>query len=879
MRLHISWAVMIALASCSPVMIGLDAGADAGTPDVDAGLPSCLDQHTDGDEAEPDECPALAHLITPGRTFSRTLNPVGDQDWFRVEARARHAYRFSTENLSTYVWVFDSNGHELATRTNSVLFVLPERTTLFIRVRSTANGAYLARLEDFGLDDYLNNEWEAEQVAPETGFHGELTYAEDVDVAWLEIPPLTTLDFKVTGEVKLELKRADGSSLELIGNEEGDGGIPPGRLRVSIPLAERVQLKVSGLVPQATGPFSVETSVFATDDHADVPAFATPIIANGPSIEATQQGGGLDVDLLSSQQIAGHLYNVQVNGPPDSVLVFDSSGMELADNRRDSPHVWKAIRTEPISFALRCPTTCTITFEDLGFDDHGDDAASATRFPGPSTLAGRLELSTDVDVFAFQTVAGHVMRVSYAVQAALRVEVRDAQGTLQDPTFLTASNQTFTLSVQRDFGSPLSLIRYQLKLEDFGPDDHGNTPATATPLTIGTAVAGLIELRGDVDVFAVPVVQGRIYRATSSAGYVYLWDANGLIGGGASPFLFYAATSAPRFVSISGAFGAYTLVVADVGVDDHADTPAAATPITPGTQATGVTQFPMDLDAFKLSVTPGHRYSVVCTAAWNDCLLRLAAISSTGSTTASGPFWEKKSILAEPNQTEEIITVDAQDSLTYTLLVTDLGADDHPDTPALATTEIVIGGAPVTGSSELYDPDVFFIDAVAGQVIRLTCTESLNSGCNLIMRPQNGSGLSTVSPNTAPEVVTSGFFSPTTQRWTVTVTSGESRVDYSLSATSSADDNTAPRSMTLGTQVTGSIDYVGDVDEFTLQLTQGVPVTLSLTGAVGVRAYSPSGCFLPTLSDGSRLVPCDTGLYRVEVWTTLNIGSYSFAFH
>jgi hypothetical protein len=377
---------------------------------------------------------------------------------------------------------------------------------------------------------------------------------------------------------------------------------------------------------------------------------------------------------------------------------------------------------------------------------------------------------------------------------------------------------------------------------------------------------GSIDFRGDRDVFEVPVVAGHVYRATSTpTTRLDLVDVQGNPVGYAYPLRFYAATNDRRFVVRRSSVGPYALLVEDLGLDDHADTPAGATPLTLGTELTAENQFPMDRDAFKWTVIPGHRYGATCGIFLNVCNMTISAVSSTGAITQSGPFASRTSFLASPNQTEAVVSVETDGPGTFTLLVTDLGVDDQPDTAALATTELVTDGPPVTGSAEFFDPDAFFIDAAAGQVIVLTCTESVSSGCNLKMQPQNGAELFAYSYNTSPGVVTSAFFSPNAERWTVTVTSGLARVDYSLRATVGGDDSTAPRPITLGVQVTGWSDYIGDADDFTIQLNQGVGVTALFTGPNTIKVYSSSGLEETDLYDGWTFWPLSDDLYRFTV--------------
>jgi len=51
-----------------------------------------------------------------------------------------------------------------------------------------------------------------------------------------------------------------------------------------------------------------------------------------------------------------------------------------------------------------------------------------------------------------------------------------------------------------------------VKATDLGVDDHGGTQAAATALSVGGTATGVFQFPSDREVFAVPVVAGRIYR-------------------------------------------------------------------------------------------------------------------------------------------------------------------------------------------------------------------------------------------------------------------------------------------------------------------------------------------------------------------------------
>src|SRR5205823_5297331 len=53
---------------------------------------------------------------------------------------------------------------------------------------------------------------------------------------------------------------------------------------------------------------------------------------------------------------------------------------------------------------------------------------------------------------------------------------------------------------------------YTYTLEDLGPDDHGDTLATADAITFGTTSQGNLETTSDLDVFTFTATANHIYR-------------------------------------------------------------------------------------------------------------------------------------------------------------------------------------------------------------------------------------------------------------------------------------------------------------------------------------------------------------------------------
>ncbi|MFH1810317.1 MAG: MopE-related protein [Pseudomonadota bacterium] len=176
---------------------------------------------------------------------------------------------------------------------------------------------------------------------------------------------------------------------------------------------------------------------------------------------------------------------------------------------------------------------------DAACDDHANTPAGATALAPGQQLAGSIERGGDVDLFVVAARAG----VSYTAATAL--------GTLGDTTLeALASDGSTRLAFNDDAGGTYAsqlvfsvqtdgpvylraraygatqIGTYTLRLSASGGtpppppagDDHGNDAASATAVASPSTTAARLEAQGDVDVFALQVVQGRAVTVRTLLG-------------------------------------------------------------------------------------------------------------------------------------------------------------------------------------------------------------------------------------------------------------------------------------------------------------------------------------------------------------------------
>jgi hypothetical protein len=279
-----------------------------------------------------------------------------------------------------------------------------------------------------------------------------------------------------------------------------------------------------------------------------------------------------------------------------------------------------------------------------GTDDHGNNASEATQI-GPGVWPGSIEVGNNEDWFAVNLVAGR----SYRFTTIL--------GTLPDSTLtLYGLDGTTELAFNDDFGmsfasriiftasssgthylkvrglSFFDIGTYALEVIDLSAggvtgidDDHGNSPATATPVSTMSTTSGRLGSRGDQDWFSFQATAGVSYIfETSSVNsldtVLALYAGDGVTqlafddnsGAGRSSRIEWIAPSSGTFYLLVAGFeplvlGDYSLHVRSMS-DDHGNDAATATPVAIGSNTHGVIEIGGDVDWFRFQAVGGRTY-------------------------------------------------------------------------------------------------------------------------------------------------------------------------------------------------------------------------------------------------------------------------------
>jgi len=238
-------------------------------------------------------------------------------------------------------------------------------------------------------------------------------------------------------------------------------------------------------------------------------------------------------------------------------------------------------------------------------------------------------------------------------------------------------------------------------------DDHGDTKADATIVSLNTTVDGTLEVVGDVDYLAVEVVTSgtlKIYTSgsvdtagtvTNAAGTVSYTDDNS--GTGQNFLISFAAKPDTYYIAVEGdgaATGDYILHVEFIADNDHGDTEDTATAVDLGDSIDGQFNNADDTDYFVIDVVVAGKLEVYTTSSIDTVgtvTNAAGTVSHTDDDSGTGQNF-LISFAAEPDTYYIAVESDGAATGYYTLHVDfepsaddDPVEDDHGDTEDTAT--------------------------------------------------------------------------------------------------------------------------------------------------------------------------------------------------
>lgn len=864
-----------------------DNGAGGCTP-IPTGS-ACPAHALSGDDAlEPDDCATRSPLYADGVARSLT---AGDVDWTHFSVGANHIVKLSISGASYPVTldVFGADGttavaadHSGSTNP-SVSFVAPGGL-LYARVKASVasdGGGYTLTLGDLGADDFPNSSAAAGVVVGST-FAGSLQFTDDEDFARLSVQAghsyRFTLASSTAAGVAVEIKNLDGVTLR----KTLDMTIAANGSHVArAPFDGTYLLRARALSPGATGAFSVAMQDLGADDRGDMLLDADVISpatsASGGTFERTD-----DEDTFKFNAITGHLYRFTcTKGSYGCVMAMrDPAGVVVAQQSStySSTTIITATAATPGNWSITVASgtssstgSYSYLLEDLGGDDYPNSYQTPYAITLGGNVNGSIELANDHDVFGVSTTAGHYYRVTCAspTYSSCPLTVRDPGGATiattsanRDVLFRSPAGGQYTIDMTNTAAG-----QYTLTVTDGGPDDAANdTSAQAVTLVAGTPASGAISYQGDVDYFSFPTVAGHVYQVSctpaGSGCQLNAYDpANTAVAQSttAQQLVGVLSSSGGTYtVKVTGYTatwtGAYTVTLTDVGTDDFPSTTTGAPSLTLGTGVTGNLQYYNDTDVFTFSGTAPRVYNVTCAQSASTSsgiyLCSVVVKDATGTVVASSQSYAATAVAAfkaKANQTYSVYMSSLSGAYYggYQVTVTDQGTDDYGDTVATATA--TTPGTPLDGRSDFAgDKDVVTFPTVANHIYKATCNSSSYALCGLTVR--DASGTTIASDYTSTSAVAE-FYTATAQTFSLEVSSAASSEPgaYSFQVVDMGPDDygntVAAASLINPGTISGSLQYNGDVDVFTFNVTAGKIYSFDVSdfSSIQVTVRNPNG--------------------------------------
>ncbi len=498
-------------------------------------------------------------------------------------------------------------------------------------------------------------------------------------------------------------------------------------------------LTVQGGVSAAR--YAISLSEALPDDHADTLENATPLSLSADPV-AGLIDSAVDADVFVITLEAGQEYLLSASSETQMLrlALLDSAGDEVESLTLDASlpegalhfaaaatgQYYVQVRGDQGSYALSLAPADT--------DDHGDFFASATQVSTQETVLGQIT-DLDSDTFALDLVAGQ--RYSFALN---KPDWIYTPLYLYDNTGLNLSygNEAIVFTAAQTGRYFLQLnditgaFDYSLTLSEAAADDHGDSAAAATILTLGQGVAGEMDLRGDQDWFSFTVAQSGNYRldigyGAEGASLPYIDQYFGQEGADMSVlYLGEMAEGSARFVTLSAAgtywfnmvtpagstdpLPDYTLTLTEAPADIGADIATAAA-ISLDAQGNavmaGMFEQTEDRDMFALTLAADQTYQFTIDSAldWGTQIYLLDAQGGEIAHLDLAAIYSQTARFSVSETGTYFIALDAGHSTgAYDLRLETVSEDNLP------TGSLSLNGAPMLGqllsvSSTLEDAD------------------------------------------------------------------------------------------------------------------------------------------------------------------------------
>lgn len=479
------------------------------------------------------------------------------------------------------------------------------------------------------------------------------------------------------------------------------------------------------------------------------------------------------------------------------------------------------------------PPMCTNQHSTGDMYEPDECISLATPFPMNTTQDHSIQPAGDVDFYRVTVQQGEIISLAETTSTDVYYTLYDTNGmtvlyNTGYETLLWEFDVAGTYYIKARHSSSSRTGNYSVTLTSLGQDDHGDTPATGTPITPTTGpMMGTFETRGDVDVFALNVDAGRILRfeeTTNTDTYFTLYDTDGstiLRNTDNESWNWEFQQAGTYYVRVrnysSTGLGGFNVNMIDLGFDDNGDTIAEATPITTSAPIVGNIETRGDHDYFAITIPNNHVYRFEETTSTDVYFTLYDTDGTTVLRNTDNEAWNWE-FAGAGTYYIRIRHYSSTRVGPYNVTITDQGPDDHGDDAASATT--IQTGQDITGRIETRgDRDVFSFTGQAGHIYQIE--ETTNTDIYQTLRDDQGNILrATDSESIRYEVSQDGVYKLEIRHYSSTRTG-----NYTIKVTDLGldDHGDAPNEATavmLPQTINGALETFQDRDVFAITTTQ-----------------------------------------------------------
>ncbi|ANP46270.1 PPC domain-containing protein [Candidatus Viadribacter manganicus] len=609
------------------------------------------------------------------------VSPAGDTDWYRLQVETGRRYNIALagipndagEALDPMLAVYDEQGNQLAFNDdangslNSALRFAPQSSgVVFVEARafsSEATGAYRLGVssEEVPPDDAGGDTSTRARAAAGRATNGTIEYEGDTD--WYRFAARTGNRYQITldgapgegglGDPLLRVLDRDGN--ELAASDDSDGSLNSALEFIATSNGD-VFIEARGYGDAYTGRYVLNiTPERLPRDNIGNTTSTGGRIAAGRTIEGSLDFP-TDSDWYRIRLTEGESYRFTLDASGENpigdplIRLRDSRGEELAvdDDGGDGLNSYLEF-TAPTTGNYYIETssftgdaTGTYTLAARAGDVPADANTDASLSPDGDYREGILAPAGDRDWYRLQLVEGQGVRIS--------MQATGTPDSISDPLLVLYGADGAELARDDDGGDGLNAWlefqapaagAYYVEARGFTDDatgryainviggEVGNTYDTAEALMPnGDPRTSFIGSAGDVDWFAIELIEGRPYRfnldgledGALADPMLALYDSTGTQvavdddgGRGLNSYLSFASPTGGTYFAAVSSFdgqstGRYSLRAVDTDVPGHAYTDEYLD-AADDSRASSI-EIPGDLDVFRVTLEAGVTYQI-----------------------------------------------------------------------------------------------------------------------------------------------------------------------------------------------------------------------------------------------------------------------------